>query len=175
MMIIKIILLIGILGSSAFIGILISGKYKTRVKELKEVKKALNIFETKIKFTYEPIPEIFTEIGNNVIYSIGEIFLNASRYMKKSNAKVAWEQALQDAKTSMHPEDIEVIKGLGKLLGKTDLEGQVSEIELTNTFLETQIQKAEKECEKNEKLYKTLRNGYRISISNNASLIDKKW
>ena len=45
---------------------------------------------------------------------------------------------------------------MGKLLGKTDLDGQVSEIKLVQNFLTTQIDIAEKEKEKNEKLYRTL-------------------
>ena len=42
------------------------------------------------------------------------------------------------------------------MLGKTDKEGQVSQIELAQTFITTQIKKAEKNEEKNAKLYKTL-------------------
>ena len=42
------------------------------------------------------------------------------------------------------------------MLGKTDLEGQISEIKLVQNFLNTQIDLAEKEKQKNEKLYKTL-------------------
>lgn len=164
------VLLVGVFISALGIGTLISGKYKNRVKDLKEVKKALTIFETKIKFTYEPIPEIFREMGSNVNQAVGNIFQVASQKMSRTNARIAWEESLKSSNTCMNEEDIEVIKGLGKLLGKTDLNGQVSEIELTNTFLDTQISKAEKECEKNEKLYKTLRNGYWFSISNYSSI-----
>ena len=42
------------------------------------------------------------------------------------------------------------------MLGKTDLDGQISEIKLIQNFLNTQIELAEKEKQKNEKLYKTL-------------------
>ena len=45
---------------------------------------------------------------------------------------------------------------MSKLLGKTNLEGQVSEIKLTQSFLKKQIEYAEQERQKNEKLYKTL-------------------
>ncbi len=48
------------------------------------------------------------------------------------------------------------LKKLGKLLGQTDVEGQISEIELTESFLDMQIIKAEEERKKNQKLYKTL-------------------
>ena len=56
----------------------------------------------------------------------------------------------------LNQEDINIIKGLGKQLGKTDVEGQVSEIALTNEFLDIQIKDAEEQCKKNEKMYKTL-------------------
>ena len=48
------------------------------------------------------------------------------------------------------------MKKLGKLLGQTDVEGQVSEIEITQSFLDMQIEKAEEEKRKNQKMYKTL-------------------
>lgn len=53
-------------------------------------------------------------------------------------------------------EDKEVLKMFGKLLGKTDKKGQISEIEITNSFIEKQIEKAENEKNKNAKLYKSL-------------------
>ncbi len=40
--------------------------------------------------------------------------------------------------------------------GKTDKKGQISEIEITNNFIEKQIEKAENEKNKNAKLYKSL-------------------
>ena len=55
MIIIKYIILLLLLISSSYIGILISKKYQGRVKELKEMKSYLTIFTTKIKLTYEPI------------------------------------------------------------------------------------------------------------------------
>ena len=168
MIIIKILILLLIFISTSFVGILISNKYKNRVIELKEVKNALNIFETKIKYTYEPVPEIFNEISKNLNENIGNIFKIASSEMKSLSAKLAWEKAVEESKTSMKKEDIDVVKGLGKLLGKTDLEGQVSQIELTNKFLDEQIEIAQKDYLKNEKLYKTLRRSFGLSISNNT-------
>ena len=40
--------------------------------------------------------------------------------------------------------------------GQTDVEGQIREISLTSNFIDIQIEKAEDECKKNEKLYRTL-------------------
>ena len=48
------------------------------------------------------------------------------------------------------------MKTLSKLLGQTDSEGQISQIEITQNFLNTQIKDAEEEKRKNEKLYSKL-------------------
>ncbi len=165
MIIIKFISLMAILLFSSYIGVIISNKYKNRVEDLKEIKRGLNIFETKIKYTYEPVPEIFKEISGNLKENISNIFINASRNMNENTAKEAWNYAIEVSNTSINKEDKEVIKGLGKLLGKTDLAGQVSQIELTDRFIDTQIEKAEKEYTKNEKLYKTLRSCFWTCIS----------
>ena len=55
MQMIKYFMLILVFISSSLIGRLISKKYIDRVEELKEIKNALNIFKSKIKFTYEPL------------------------------------------------------------------------------------------------------------------------
>ena len=45
----------------------------------------------------------------------------------------------------MNSEDLSVLKNFDKLLGKTNVEGQLSEIELLKRFIDTQIKKAEEE------------------------------
>ena len=159
MIIIKMSILFLIFGASTAIGILVSSKYKNRVSDLREIKNALNMFETKIRYTYETIPEIFRQIYDsfkNNESNVSNIFKIASENMKYKPAGDAWELALDISSTNMNKEDIKTLKGLNKLLGKTDLQGQISEIELTTSFLDVQITQAIKEKEKNEKLYKTL-------------------
>lgn len=165
MLILKFIILGIILFLSSYIGIILSNKYKNRLIELKEIKKALNIFETKIKYTYAPVPEIFKDISDNLTNNVGEIFLNASNKMENDTAQNSWRQAVEEAKTNMNKDDLEVIKDLGKLLGKTDIEGQISQIELTDKFIDKNIENAEKEYLKNNKLYKTLRDCFRSCLS----------
>ena len=76
--------------------------------------------------------------------------------MKEKSAGEAWEEGIEETDTSLTREDKDIIKSLSKLLGKTDLDGQISEIKLVQNFLNTQIEIAEKEKQKNEKLYRTL-------------------
>lgn len=156
MVFIKYFILFLILVSSSLIGKFLSQKYVYRLEELEEMKNALNIFKTKAKFTYEPIPTIFEEISQNTSQNIASIFITAKDRMKDETANIAWEKALEETNTNLNKEDKQVLKNLSKLLGQTDLEGQTSQIEITQTFLETQIEQALQEKQKNEKLYSRL-------------------
>lgn len=153
---VKILIYTCIFLSSSAIGLLISKKYEERVNELKEFKNALNMFETKIKFTYEPIPEIFDQIAKQMQTTVGRTFKLASSNMEVLTAGDAWDIAVDTNVLNINDEDKNILKNLSKLLGKTDIDGQISQIELTSKFLDEQIEKAEKERVKSEKMYRTL-------------------
>lgn len=156
MLIIKYIMLFIILVACSVIGRYISKKYIIRVKELEEIKNALNMFQSKIKFTYEPIPEIFEEISKNTSKTVGQVFQKAKEKMQTKTANIAWEEAIEESPNNLTKDDKYVLKTLSKLLGQTDVEGQSSQIEITQKFLETQIKEAQEEKAKNEKLYSKL-------------------
>ena len=98
MLIIKYTILIMLLGTTSYGGIIISKKYQNRVNELKKMKLNLNILHTKIKLTYEPIPQIFEEIGEKENSNINELFKTASKKMKNISAGEAWLQAIETRK-----------------------------------------------------------------------------
>jgi len=156
MQIIKYFILFLILVFSSMIGKFISKRYVYRLQELEEMKNTLNILKNKIKFTYEPIPDIFKEISNNSNKNIGQIFKKAEEKMEKTTADVAWEQAVEETNNNLKEEDKNVLKMLSKLLGKTDTDGQISQIEITENFLEGQIKAAMEAKQKNERLYTRL-------------------
>lgn len=156
MQILKYFILFIILVACSLIGRYLSKKYVIRVNELEEMKNALNMFQSKIKFTYEPIPEIFEEIAQNTNRNVGQVFTLAKEKMKNSTANIAWEEAIEESQNNLTKEDKYVLKTLSKLLGQTDVEGQTSQIEITQKFLETQLKEAQAEKEKNEKLYSKL-------------------
>lgn len=156
MQILKYFILFIILVACSLIGRYLSKKYVIRVNELEEMKNALNIFKSKIKFTYEPIPEIFGEIAQNTSKNVGQVFTSAKEKMQTKTANIAWEEAIDESQNNLTKEDKHVLKTLFKLLGQTDVEGQISQIEITQKFLETQLKEAQEEKEKNEKLYSKL-------------------
>ena len=143
MEIFKIILLTTIMGMCTVLGIMKANKYKLRVNDLQE-------------YTYEPLPELFKEISKDLNANIANIFIKAHTYMETLNAGQAWEKAVDESSNNFTNEDMNIIKGLSKLLGKTDLEGQLMQIELTTKLLDEQIIEATNLQNKNTKLYKTL-------------------
>lgn len=153
---IKYVLLIAIFGLSTAIGMTISKTYENRVAELKEFKNILNIMKTKIKFTYEPLAEIFKQIANNNETNVEKIFGQMANQLTYFQTREVWENCIQEADISINQEDKDILKKLGKLLGQTDVDGQISEIDVTENFLNMQIEKAEEEKKKNQKIYKTL-------------------
>ena len=167
MTIIKIMALGFIILLSNYIGILYAKNFSNRVKDLEEMKHALKLFETKIKFTYEPIPEVFESIAKETKANTANIFLEAVKLMKNEVASNAWKKALYSmrSKTNFTDEDIVAIGNLSKMLGNTDLEGQINMIKLTEELIDEQIKIARKEEIKNAKLYKTLGMGIGISIA----------
>lgn len=156
MQMIKYIMLFLIFISANLIGKFLAKKYIDRLQELEEMKNALNMFKSKIKFTYAPIPEIFEEIANNSDKNISQIFKISKEKMKSNNAETAWIEAVEQSQNNLTKEDKKTLKMLSKLLGQTDSEGQISQIEITENFLEAQIKQAQEEKQKNEKLYTRL-------------------
>ena len=116
MQVFKFLILMLIWSSSTAIGILISKKYANRVIELREIKNALNILETKIKFTYEPLPDIFDQISKSMTNNIGRFFEMACRQMQVMSAQEAWEYGIDNSLFNLNKEDTKVLKELGKLL-----------------------------------------------------------
>lgn len=158
MYVLKFILLTIVFCTSTIIGVLISKKYSSRVQILKELKKALNIFEVKINFSFETITEIFSEIAQKTNGVASKIFECTVKNIDCENmpAGEAWDRSIDSNCDNLKKEDVNCLKTLGKLLGKTDAEGQVNQLKLVSTFLEKQIAEADEEKNKNEKLYQKL-------------------
>lgn len=154
--IIKVFLLIVILGLAVYLGYSKANKYINRVKELICLKSVLNIFENKIKFTQSPLEEIFTIIAENCSEKNIKCIFQILAIKHDTNIHKTWENIISNAETSLNNEDKKILIDMGKILGTTDVEGQVSNIKITSSFIDKQIEKAEQEKEKNVKMFRTL-------------------
>ena len=155
MIVLKFLACIMIILICTYLGMEKSKSYERRVLELQKIKNGFNYFRSKIEFTYEPVKEILEGVSNSVYMEEENLFAKTKEYMKNLNLNQAWNKAI-DEEINIDKEDKEILKMFGKLLGKTDKNGQISEIDLSLNFVEKQIQKAELEKFKNTKLFKSL-------------------
>ena len=155
MIIIKGSLIISIIIVCSLIGNIKANSFDKRYFELKKFKRSLGIFRSKLEFTYEPVCEIFKEVSRLVYEE--NIF---ERFIENNN----WDLAV-DAQKNFENDDKEVVKSLGKMLGKLDKDGQLNEIYLVDGFIDKQIETAYEIKQKNEKLYKILGRSVGIAIA----------
>lgn len=152
----KMILGLAVIICSSRIGILLSKKYVYRLDELDEIKNNFQIIENKIKYTYEPLEEIFLEIGEISSFGVRELFERTAKNIKLKGAEQAWKEEIKNTELSLKKTDKNILREFGNLLGKTNKEGQVNQIKFVNTLLDRQIEKAREEKAKNEIVYKKL-------------------
>lgn len=156
---IRYIFLILILTCSTSIGWILSKGFQERLIELRYLDKIINIIQNKIKFTGKPLKIIFEEVSKlDKKSSISNILKDISNNLTNMKIEESIDNALNKNKNylSLKTEDISLIKSLGTILGKTDIEGQMSEINEFKILLKKQIEDAELEQRKNSKMYKSL-------------------
>ncbi len=156
MLMTKLVILFIIFFLSNLIGKMIAGKYRYRYEELKQMKSALNMFKTKVKFTYDTIPEIFEEISKNFNRNVGQVFQNAKVKMDYKSAEESWKESIEESENNMTDEDKQILVMMSKMLGKSDVDGQISQIDITLEFLEKQLENSFEEKNKNERLFRKL-------------------
>ncbi len=157
----KFILILVVFGMSTFIGYALANRFTSRVAELKDLLLAFEIFETKIKYTYDSLSTTFLYIADNLKSKIYRIFYITAEEMnqnKNNSAGDTFKNVIDNEKIflNLKNEDIEILKELGVSLGQTDIEGQLKNIRLVSTSIQKQLDNAIKEKEKNFKLYRNM-------------------
>lgn len=160
-MIFKLVGSIIVLLSSGFLGYILSTDCKKRPQQLRELQTLLQMFENRISYLSDILTEAFDRIHSCTGSEVGIFFAAASeklKYDRNIGAPSAWESAVREniKKTSLNKEDEEIIAAFGKILGSSDLEGQLKNIRLTVNQLNLQEEKAEQARSKNEGMYRSL-------------------
>lgn len=147
--------------SSSFLGYVLSRDCARRPQEIRELQSLLQMLENQISFMSEILSDAFENICRNSSSNVA-VFFDATAGCLKSERNVdaggAWERAVREnsRKTALSREDLGILYSFGKMLGSSDLEGQIKNIRLTRGQLELQEKKAEEYRRKNERMYKSL-------------------
>lgn len=156
MLVFKLVVAILIVGICALIGIRKSQKYESREYILREAIVMFKGIKNEINYTLTPIPNAIESVRQSMKTRLKEIMGAVSFELMKYNSsseRVASEIATLDELT---PYDKQVISNGIISLGKTDVEGQISSINMTCVTLENQLEDSIESKKKNSKLYKTV-------------------
>lgn len=158
---VKIILLITVFLVSTAIGFFISNRFSERVRELEDLITALELFETKISYTYDSLIDTFTYISENLKTKIYRIFFITAEHLrecKNLSAGEVFRNVIEEEKIflELNKKDVEIIKSLSVSLGQVDLEAQLKNINLVSNLLNTQLKESYEEKSKNFKIYRNM-------------------
>lgn len=150
-----------VLFSSGFLGYVLSRDCARRPQQLRDLQSLFQMLENQISFMSEILSDAFEIICRNSSSEAAAFFETAAGYLKNDrgiDARGAWERAVKDniKSTALGREDIEILFSFGRMLGGSDLDGQVKNIRLTRSQLELQERKAEEFRTKNERMYRSL-------------------
>ncbi|NLL04529.1 MAG: stage III sporulation protein AB [Clostridiaceae bacterium] len=158
-MLLKIVGSLIVLVSCSLLGYSHAKTYAKRPEELKVFQTLLQIFENEISFLSNILEEAFLKVCSCTDSSVGIFFEATVKNLEEGFcACEAWTKAVEEniTKTNLNTEDRSIIISFGKMLGSSDLEGQIKNIRLTVSQLKIQEQKAEELKDKNESMFKNL-------------------
>jgi stage III sporulation protein AB len=159
-MIIKIIGSVLLICATSAIGFSLAADCSKRPKVLRELQVLLQIFENEISYLSNLLAESFERIYEGSKTDASLLFKEAAANLSISGitADTAWEKAVREnsSKLGLNKEDQSILITFGKMLGNSDLEGQLHNINLVSSQLKLQELKAEEMRQKNEKMYRSL-------------------
>jgi stage III sporulation protein AB len=150
-----------VMAASTMLGYALARDCSKRPNDLRTLQALLQMFENEITYLSNLLSVAFGNICRSNKSTVAEFFSSTINILKKDsskNASEAWEIAIGESisKTSLNKEDKEILVSFGKMLGNSDIEGQIKNIKLTLNQLKLQEQKAEESKKKNETMYRTL-------------------
>ncbi len=142
-------------------GFYFSNKSIYRLKDFKELKKALLILEGEITFGNENLYNATKKISKKIKEPLSSIFLEFSNKIEKEiyiDINILWNDSIDMYKDKLYFQEDEVdeIKSLGKALGNGDVELQLKNILILINYIDSRIEELQNKSYKEAKMYKSI-------------------
>lgn len=140
----------------------ISSNYLNRLRQLEEIKKTIIFICGEIKYNNSNLDYVFTKISKNSKGFIKEFLESVVKDLNGNTEREitdVWCENVEKeikTKTSLEASDLNDLKDMGNLLGITDKDTQISNLNLYLEKIQLQIDKLEKEKDEKCRLYKTV-------------------
>jgi len=152
---IKIIGIFALVISSSLIGITASEKLKNRVSELNLIKYMLEEIAILIRYKAMTVYEIIGTLKKNEGFKKLE-FIDGFTINMQNSFATSWGENIDKAKSSLTKADIELLKSFGGTLGTSDIDGQLSTIEVFKGNFSKLEKDARHIYEQKSRLYRSL-------------------
>ncbi len=167
-MLLKILGGIMIISAGGLIGILYSGRLYARHRELNNLRRHMQMLETEIIYGATPLPAAMANIAGRTEGLASSFFLLVAKCLSERSFysfKDAWVYSVDSIfhGTPLDWADVELIKGLGNILGGSDREDQKKHFELFYMQLRHQEDKALEELKRSGRMYRSL--GFLLGIA----------
>lgn len=152
--------LISVIGICISIGNLIAKGYSNRVRNILDFITVLNIMHTKIRYNQEVLENIFIDVQKEITRDVGKIFYEVGIRYNDRNDDISkiWTDVIEEHFKDLDLvfEDERILIDFGLSLGKSDIEGELRNIEVTIEKLKSQLTYAKDLRDKYSKVYQTL-------------------
>lgn len=141
---------------SSILGSYFSRRLKFRCVFLKNISYMLEDISLMIEYDAAEVGDIIKRLCSNKRYEELD-FLKALQSKKESDFSYLWEKSVSEKNYDfLTDEEIELIKDIGRKLGKTDICGQLNTIKYEKSQLEKMLKNAEDDFMAKGKLYRSL-------------------
>ncbi len=157
----NIVAIILIFLSSVIYGFYFSNKNIYKLKDYKELKKALLILEGEISFGNETLAFATNKISKKINVPINLIFENFSKEIEEdiyTDINIIWEKSVQNYEHKLYftKNEIDEIKSFGKILYSQDADLQIKNINMLIKYLDKEIDELQVNSFKEAKMYKSI-------------------
>lgn len=147
--------------ASTIIGFYISHLFYEKLRQLRELQYALQILESEIIYSAEPLYVAFSNLSLKVNEPLKLLFLDLANSIKDFEKDTLHDIFINSfdrykERFLLEKEEIEVLVSFFSSLGTSDLEGQKKNFNLTMKKLDMLEKKADDKRQRNDKLVKYL-------------------
>lgn len=145
--------------ATTLIGFELAKRLSNRPKEIRQLKSALHILEAEIVYSQAPLALAFDKIANQLAEPVSELFYSvAIELQTASDLTQTWNNQVDQflKRSSLGPDEEEVLKQFGKTLGQHDITQQKKYIKLALTHLDRVLTEAQENNLRYGKMFKNL-------------------
>ncbi|MFV0498109.1 MAG: stage III sporulation protein AB [Candidatus Fimivivens sp.] len=137
-------------------GIYQGARYQQRISAIERARTFILTLRHTLRFTLAPPAQLLTIMKNESVLSGCDYLAEAAREDGNTSFKTMWAQAVQTSVEPLDPPERGLLASVGDILGTSDLDTQIGQLDLLSEQLDTVLAQARVSCEKNQRLSVTL-------------------